>query len=121
MNGHLYSYTTGFCGQCRALVSARILQKDGAVWLETLCPEHGDASALISSDPDWYEASRHYVKPGQVPFALGNQDFKGCPDSCGLCPEHRQHTCLPVVEITSACNMRCPVCLKPEHGDFGMS
>lgn len=121
MNERLYSYTTGFCEPCRALVSARILQRDGAVWLETLCPEHGNASALISSDPDWYEASRHYVKPGQIPFALGNQAFKGCPDSCGLCPEHRQHTCLPVVEITHACNMRCPVCLKPEAGNFGMS
>ena len=121
MNERLYSYTTGFCERCRALVSARNLQRDGAVWLETLCPQHGNASALISSDPKWYEASRHYVKPGQIPFAFGNQAFKGCPDSCGLCPEHRQHTCLPVVEITSACNMRCPVCLKPEYGDFGMS
>jgi len=121
MSERLYSYTTGFCKQCRALVSARVLQRDGAVWLETLCPEHGNAQALICSDPDWYEASRDYVKPGQIPFALGNQNFKGCPDSCGLCPEHRQHTCLPVVEITSACNLRCPVCLKPEGGDFGMS
>lgn len=121
MNRRLYSYTTGYCEQCRALVNARVIQKDGTVWLETLCPEHGAAQALVSSDPDWFEASRHYVKPGQIPFALGNQEFKGCPDSCGLCPEHRQHTCLPVVEITSRCDLRCPVCLKPLDGDFGMS
>ncbi len=121
MSARLYSYTTGFCEACAAQVSARIVQRDGAVWLEKLCPVHGNMSSLISSDPDWYEASRLYVKPRQIPFALGSREFSGCPDSCGLCPQHRQHTCLPVVEITSRCDLRCPVCLKPEDGEFGMS
>src|SRR5262249_56187857 len=29
---------------------------------------------------------------------------------CGLCTEHEQHTCVGLVEITSACNLRCPMC-----------
>jgi len=120
MSAHLYSYTTGYCEACRALVTARIVGRDDAVWLETLCPVHGGHATRIGS-PDWHEASRHYVKPRQIPLRLGTDVFRGCPDSCGLCPQHRQHTCLPVVEITSRCDMACPVCLKPPGGDFGMT
>ncbi|MDR3212755.1 MAG: radical SAM protein [Azoarcus sp.] len=121
MNARLYSYTTGYCAQCRALVTARILNEDDAIWLETLCPAHGNARTLISSDPGWYESSREYVKPRQIPFALGTDEFRGCPDSCGLCTQHRQHTCLPVAEITSRCNLECPVCLKTPGDEFGMT
>jgi tetraether lipid synthase len=35
---------------------------------------------------------------------------RGCPFSCGLCPEHRQRTCTVLVEVTQRCNLRCPVC-----------
>ncbi|MDR0735610.1 MAG: radical SAM protein [Zoogloeaceae bacterium] len=121
MNAQLYSYTTGYCEQCGDQVTARIIQEDGAVWQETLCPVHGNARARVSSDPKWFEASREYVKPRQIPFALDTDEFRGCPDSCGLCQQHRQHTCLPVVEITSRCNIECPVCLKPKGGEFGMT
>jgi uncharacterized radical SAM superfamily Fe-S cluster-containing enzyme len=34
----------------------------------------------------------------------------GCPYDCGLCPDHMQHSCLSVVEITDNCNLNCPVC-----------
>lgn len=27
-----------------------------------------------------------------------------------ICPEHAQHTCLGIIEVTSACNLDCPVC-----------
>ena len=120
MKTHLYSYTTGYCEGCGDLVTARVINKDGAVFLETLCPVHGKGSARIAGEK-WHEESRHYVKPRQIPLALGTNGFAGCPDSCGLCPEHRQHTCLPVVEITSRCDLACPVCLKPQGGEFGMT
>jgi len=35
---------------------------------------------------------------------------KGCPLDCGLCTDHEQHTCLALIEITEACNLRCPTC-----------
>jgi len=35
---------------------------------------------------------------------------KGCPYDCGLCEEHEQHTCVGLVEITSSCNLKCPMC-----------
>ena len=43
---------------------------------------------------------------------------KGCPHDCGLCTEHEQHTCVALVEITSGCNLKCPLCFA-ESGPGG--
>ena len=32
------------------------------------------------------------------------------PYDCGLCPDHEQHSCLALVEITDQCNLTCPIC-----------
>ncbi len=117
----VYSHTTSWCAACRALVPARIVRRDGRVFLEKLCTVHGIRAALICSDAAWYRDSRAYVKPGQLPLARSVDTFRGCPDSCGSCPEHRQHVCLPVVEITSACDLDCPVCLKNRKKTFRMT
>lgn len=34
----------------------------------------------------------------------------GCPYDCGLCPEHKQHACLVLIEVNTACNLACPTC-----------
>lgn len=108
----VYSHTQALCSHCGAKAQARIVRVDGRVEMEKFCPEHGLSSVLISSDVDWFDRSRSYVKPKHPPLEVGVREFRGCPDSCGLCPEHQQHTCLPVVEITGLCNMDCPICLK---------
>jgi uncharacterized radical SAM superfamily Fe-S cluster-containing enzyme len=120
MTRFIHSHTTALCPVCSRLVPGRIVERGGAIHLEKLCPVDGISSALVCSDPAWYRESRAYVKPGQAPLGRSVGSFSGCPDSCGLCPEHRQHTCLPVVEITSACNLSCPVCLKDLSRPFGM-
>ncbi|HUR68459.1 MAG TPA: radical SAM protein, partial [Candidatus Thermoplasmatota archaeon] len=42
----------------------------------------------------------------------------GCPQDCGLCPDHEQHTCLGLIDLTDACNMRCPTCFA--NSDTGV-
>jgi 7,8-dihydro-6-hydroxymethylpterin dimethyltransferase len=34
----------------------------------------------------------------------------GCPNDCGICPEHHSHTALAIIDITNRCNLKCPVC-----------
>lgn len=34
----------------------------------------------------------------------------GCPFDCGLCQNHEQHTCIGLIEITTKCNLSCPLC-----------
>lgn len=117
----IFSHTMALCSECRGKVQARIVERDDGVYLEKHCPDHGQSRALICSDARWYEESSRYVKPGQYPVNRHVQEFNGCPDSCGLCPEHQQHTCLPVIEITSRCNLNCPVCLKDPQDSSEMS
>jgi hypothetical protein len=38
------------------------------------------------------------------------QKTKGCPNDCGICPEHKSHTALAIIDITNRCNLKCPVC-----------
>lgn len=100
---------------------ARVIESDGRVYLEKFCGAHGSSRVLISSDAEWYRNSLQYVKPKQIPLELNVKEFRGCPESCGFCPQHQQHTCLPVIEITSACNLSCPVCLKNLNTKYQMS
>jgi uncharacterized radical SAM superfamily Fe-S cluster-containing enzyme len=41
---------------------------------------------------------------------------RGCPHNCGLCPEHRQHSCTVLLEVTGRCNLKCPICFADAGG-----
>ena len=108
----IFNHTQALCPVCKTKVQARVIEQEGQVFLEKSCPQHGITRALISSDAQWYAESQRYVKPRQIPLDINVSGFHGCPESCGFCPQHQQHTCLPVIEITTKCNLKCPVCLK---------
>ena len=117
----IYHHTEALCPECRSKVVARVVEKKEKVYLEKFCKTHGFSEALVCSDAKWYKESLRYVKPRQIPLKINTKKFKGCPESCGFCPEHQQHTCLPVIEITSACNLACPVCLKRFKNNFQLT
>jgi 7,8-dihydro-6-hydroxymethylpterin dimethyltransferase len=51
-----------------------------------------------------------YLKAPELPARFNTKQEYGCPYDCGLCPEHMQHSCLTLIEITDHCNLRCPIC-----------
>src|SRR5262249_13794924 len=57
-------------------------------------------------------------QPARLPKSYGTEANRGCPLDCGLCPEHEQHTCIALIEITSNCNLKCPMCFA-ESGPGG--
>src|SRR5262249_39562065 len=59
-----------------------------------------------------------FDQPARLPQTFGTASDRGCPFDCGLCPEHEQHTCIALVEITSSCNLKCPMCFA-ESGPGG--
>jgi hypothetical protein len=107
--------TQSTCRQCRRLVAARVVARDDGVWLEKICPEHGPQAARVYGDAAGYLGLGRFHRRASMPLTFATQ-FTGCPDSCGLCPEHEQHVCLPILEITDHCNLDCPICLATNPG-----
>ena len=114
--------TRSLCPVCRRLVDAKIIVRDGRVYFRKRCPEHGVVEDFVCSDVAYYD--RHeFSQPARLPRAFGARSDKGCPYDCGLCPEHEQHTCIALIEITSNCNLKCPMCFAEsgpggQHIDF---
>ena len=101
--------TQSLCPECLALVPAKIITKGKRVYFRKRCPTHGVREDFICSDVALYDQMQ-YSLPGKVPPEYGVEPDKGCPYDCGLCTEHEQHTCIGLVEVTSSCNLRCPMC-----------
>lgn len=116
-----HSFATAMCPVCRKLVDGQRILRDGKVILRKHCAAHGRSEALLSSDADFFMKSLTYVKPGQVPLKHSTLFRRGCPEDCGLCPDHEQHSCLPIIEITNHCNLDCPICLGHNDNSFMMS
>ncbi len=105
-----YELTRSLCPQCKQLIDAQIHLKDGRVIMRKRCATHGWFEALISSDAEGYVNSLKYNKPGTIPREFTTEVKDGCPYDCGLCPEHKQHTCLALIEVNTGCNLACPTC-----------
>lgn len=101
--------TQSLCPECLALVPAKILVKNGGrVYFRKQCPTHGFREDFICSDVRWFDRNEFSI-PGKQPL-FGVEADKGCPFDCGLCTEHEQHTCIGLLEMTSSCNLECPMC-----------
>ncbi len=106
-----YDTTQSVCTTCLRQVEAKIVFKDEHVYMDKWCPAHGTERVLMSDDVAYYRLCREvFVKPPEMPQRFETTMRHGCPYDCGLCPDHMQHSCLAVVEITDHCNLRCPTC-----------
>lgn len=106
-----YDTTTSVCTTCLRPVEAKIVIKDDRVYMDKWCPAHGSERVLVSDDAAYYRLCREvYVKPPEMPQRFATGMHYGCPYDCGLCPDHMQHSCLSLIEISDHCNLRCPTC-----------
>jgi uncharacterized radical SAM superfamily Fe-S cluster-containing enzyme len=110
--------TKGLCAVCKSGVDAKVIFRDGSVYLDKFCPAHGKQECLIASSVEWYLDCLSFIAPHTPPNRISKPVEKGCPFDCGACASHQQKVYLPVVPITSACNLDCPICYtvnKNEH------
>ena len=105
----LLGTTQSLCPECLSVVPAKIITRGKRVYFRKTCPQHGVREDFICSDVAQYD-QLEYVLPARMPREFGVEPDKGCPLDCGLCTEHEQHTCVGLVEITSSCNLTCPMC-----------
>ncbi len=117
--------TQSLCPVCLRTLDAHYREKDGHVYFEKFCPEHGFFSVpawmhipKTPSFKQWIQSGTssasfkhqpHHATTSGIPTTLGA--FKAsCPQNCGLCSEHQQQSCCVLLEITQACTMQCPIC-----------
>ena len=117
----LHEITRSICPECRTVIDAQVLLRDGAAFMRKRCPEHGWFEGLVYADSMAYVEQAKFNKPGQAPERISTESARGCPLDCGLCPEHRQHTCLALIEVNTACNLDCPVCFANAGAGFNLT
>jgi 7,8-dihydro-6-hydroxymethylpterin dimethyltransferase len=116
-----HELTRSICPDCRRVIDAQVLLRDGKVYMRKRCPEHGPFEGLIYADADAYVRNARFNKPGTMPLAFTHEVRDGCPYDCGLCPDHQQHVCLGIIEVNSACNMDCPLCFANAGAGFNLT
>jgi uncharacterized radical SAM superfamily Fe-S cluster-containing enzyme len=99
------------CPECSAVILGRYYVRDGAVWIEKTCPEHGYFRDCVNRDVN------HYVKMVNISYTEGCGllnpavlDAKRCPTDCGLCDQHQSPSILANIDLTNRCNLNCPIC-----------
>jgi hypothetical protein len=107
--------TQSLCPHCLMSLPATIYEKNGAVYMQKACPVHGGFDVYLWPDAEHYRWVLGFdfscvSRPAQTPPA------SGCPNDCGLCPNHRRAITLPEIEVTWRCNLSCPVCFMFDGG-----
>jgi uncharacterized radical SAM superfamily Fe-S cluster-containing enzyme len=114
-----YDHTISLCIECHRQLSAKIIFENDNVYLTKTCKEHGFQKVLIAVDIEYYKQIRNYNKASEYPRKPHTETIYGCPYDCGICPDHEQHSCLTLIEVTDRCNLSCPTCYassSPTHG-----
>lgn len=105
-----FDHTISLCPHCLKRIPAKILFKNDNVIMRKACKEHGPMDVVISDDREYYLQTRNTLKAGQLPQRFNTETLYGCPLDCGICPDHEQHACVSILEITDTCNLSCPIC-----------
>ena len=100
--------TESVCPECLQRLPARLVSRGDRVVLEKHCPEHGGYQTVVWRGTPHFSS---WLRP-KIPYCKGRREHisRGCPYDCGLCSQHSQRTCTALVELTSRCNLGCPVC-----------
>ncbi|MCW4018390.1 MAG: radical SAM protein [Candidatus Bathyarchaeota archaeon] len=102
--------TKSICPECLQALDAEIYEAGGKVFIRKECPQHGQFQELYWSDYDQYIRAERFRFDGEGIENPRTQKVKGCPLDCGICPEHKSHTALAIIDVTNRCNLKCPVC-----------
>ncbi len=102
--------TKSICPECLQALDAQIYEDGGKVFIKKECPTHGAFTELYWSDYDQYQRAETFRCDGDGMENPRTQKNKGCPLDCGICPEHKSHTALAIIDVTNRCNLKCPVC-----------
>ncbi len=120
-----HELTRSMCPECKDIINGEIHLTDGKVVLRKRCPRGCNDGkkweVLISPDAEGYLDQQRYNKPGTIPLEFSTEIDEGCPYDCGLCPDHKQHACLVLIEVNTACDLACPTCFANAGPGFNIT
>ncbi len=103
-------YTKSICPECLQVIPASIYEEGGKVYIKKTCSEHGEFNEIYWSDYNQYRRAEKYNNHGKIMKNSRTEENKGCPQDCGICPNHKSTTTLGIIDVTNRCNLRCPIC-----------
>ena len=107
---HIIKQTLSLCPVCLERLDAKIIERNGQVILTKNCPKHGHFEDVYWSDYKLFKRFDKYSKVGKGISNPRTKTEKGCPYDCGICPNHKSHTVLAIIDVTNACNLQCSIC-----------
>jgi len=102
--------TKTICPECLKVLDATIFEDNGRVYIKKECPEHGFFQEVYWSNYEQYQRAEKLRCDGEGLINPRTKTVNGCPYDCGICPEHKSHTALAIIDVTNRCNLKCPVC-----------
>jgi uncharacterized radical SAM superfamily Fe-S cluster-containing enzyme len=99
------------CPECGKIIRAAILERDGKVFMEKTCTDHGFVRDLVYSNAELYKKCERWTY--EDADGILNPQVTGakvCPDDCGLCDLHISPPIMANIDLTNRCNLRCPIC-----------
>jgi uncharacterized radical SAM superfamily Fe-S cluster-containing enzyme len=102
--------TRSICPECHLVLPARLFERQGRVIITKTCPVHGYYEDVYWSDFEQWQRVRRYSTLGDGLENPRTRTVQGCPYDCGICPNHKSHTVLAIIDVTNRCNLKCPIC-----------
>ncbi|MDK2868047.1 MAG: 7,8-dihydro-6-hydroxymethylpterin dimethyltransferase [Clostridiales bacterium] len=100
--------TESVCPICLKPIKANLCQYEDGVYLEKVCLQHGEFCTKVWTETPTLE--RWLSERSLAPYDADGAREADCPNSCGICDHHQQNTCCVLLEVTSRCNLKCPIC-----------
>lgn len=116
MTRSILAHTESVCPVCLQTLPARRVLDGDDIYLIKRCPEHGEFKTIAWRGFESYRRWQARGSRAATPPVTETTLRHGCPHDCGLCPDHRQHSCCVLLEVTQRCNLRCPVCFASAAG-----
>ncbi|MHA1349051.1 MAG: tetraether lipid synthase Tes [Candidatus Odinarchaeia archaeon] len=90
---------------------AKIVAKNGKVYIKRECPVHGEIEEIYWSDYELFKRAEKYAADGP---GISNPEIKAtnpkCPLSCGYCSLHLSSPALGNLVVTNRCDLNCWYC-----------
>ncbi len=106
--------TKSVCPECGKILDATLFDKDGKVFMDKTCPEHGKFCDVYWSDTELFLKAEDFAHDG---IGLRNPMDKNLKDGenvhvfiDGQRVDMLTCSALANIDLTNRCNMNCPIC-----------